>query len=586
MRQPLLLSALLFGAFAALSAQTQPSFEMYGTNSWTVAPSYAVVRGDFHNAGKQDVVYVGSTQSQTVFTMLTGNGDGTFQTPQTVASPDTFTNDLAVADVNGDGNLDLVAATNNALAVFYGNGNGTFQAGVQYTTTATPNSVAVGNFFSDGHTDVAVGDNKGNVELFKNVNGNSLVLTSSIAIASGTSTLVRAGNLNGNGLTGLGVLVEGQFSGTYSGVVYAVWNLGNGNFRADRLASYPSPFSLNVGSANGSGIDDILVSYYCDPSVPLGTSQTLSCTGIDIFYGMGNQTFIQRTAVTDPPDLAANSAPWPVDVNGDGIIDIVSAGYHKQIDGYSGLMVWLGNADGTFQQTPQYYFADTDNAGAIVPGDWTRNGMMSFIMLGGAGTEVYINGSDRAGCSTYTISPSVTVCQPINNTYAPSSVTVQANGYDTTPITAMQEYIDGTLEYSKPVTSFNTAFNLNPGTHLLVTKGWDQNGVSFRADRTITVFNGSPYPACAAAFGSANICLPSGTTSSSPVHILANGATDNIPTAAQLYIDGNLVVNNTTGATSYLDTTQSLSPGEHYLVFKMWDSNGGVYQATKTVTVN
>ena len=584
---------LWMGTAATLMAQSNvPSFEMYNPNYWTSAPSNVSVSGDFHNAGKQDVVYVGNTQSQKVLTMLTGNGDGTFQAPQTVASPTSFTDDLAAADINGDGNLDLVATTNSKLEVYYGNGNGTFQAGVVYATTAASSSVAVGNFFNDGYSDVAVGDQAGNVELFRNVDGKSLVLASTVNIASAsgtTSTLVRAGNLNGNGLTSLGVLVQGEFSGqfpgTNSGIAYAVWNLGDGNFSSDKLASYQSPFSLNVGSANGSGIDDILLSYYCDPSVPLGTSQTAACTGIDIFYGQGNQTLIQRTAVTDPPDLAANSAPWAVDVNGDGIIDLVSAGYHKEIDGDSGLMVWLGNPDGTFQQTPQYYFSDTDNAGAIVPGDWARNGMVGFVMVAGGESEIWVNASNRAACGTYTISPSVTACQPVNNTYSPSPVTVQANGYDTTPITALQEYIDGTLKYSQPVTSFDTTFALGLGTHLLVTKGWDSSGRNFVADRTITVFNGSPYPVCAAAAGTANICLPSGTTSSSPVHILANGATDVIPSAAQLYIDGDLVVNNS-GATSYVDTTQSLSSGMHDLVFKMWDVNGDVYQATKTVTVN
>ncbi len=582
----LALAALLGSGAAAIHAQSTPSFEMYGLNSWSVAPSVPIVRGDFHNAGKLDVVYAGNSQSQTVLTMLTGNGNGTFQPPQTVATPSTFTNDLVAADINGDGNLDLVDITDNGLEVFYGNGNGTFQPGIEYATTATALSVTTGNFFNDGYTDVAVGDKDGNVEMFKNVDGKSLVLTSTVQIANSTDTVqnqVRAGNLDGNGESDLGVLVQ---VGDDPGEVYAVWNQGNGTFNPVKLASYPSPLWLNVGNANGSGIDSIVASYYCDPSVPLGTSQTATCTGIDIFYGQGDQTLLRRTVVTDQPDLASNSPVWPVDVNGDGIIDLVSAGYHQQIDGYAGLMVWLGNANGTFQQTPQYYFSDTDNAGAIVPGDWNRDGMMGFVMPWGAGTEVWINGDNRAACATYTISPSVTVCQPVDQTYSPSPVTVQANSYDTDTVTQMQEYVDGTLKYSEPVTSFNTTFPVSDGTHLFVTKGWDASGRDFVADRTITVYSGTPYPACPAAVGTANICLPSGTSSSSPVHILANGATDVIPSAAQLYIDGTLVVNNTTGATSYVDTTQTLSAGTHDLVFKMWDGSGNVYQATKTITVN
>jgi hypothetical protein len=587
--------AALLGATASLSlsAQTPATFEMSALDSWSVSGNSIIVRGDFHNAGKLDVVYVGNTSSQTVLTMLTGNGNGTFQNPVTVATPAGEPSDLTVADINGDGNLDLIATLGDSIQVFYGNGNGTFQAGVTYATTAYADTVTTGNFFNDGRTDVAVGDKDGNIEFFKNVDG-TLVLTTTVDLDYGstvTFNTARAGNLLGNGDTSLGVLVEG---GSYAGTVYAVWNNGNGTFTPAKLTSYPSVLGLNVGNANGSGIDSIIVNYYCDPSVPLGTSQTATCTGIDIFYGQGDQKLDQRTVVTDQPDLAEYPV-WPVDVNGDGIIDLVSAGYHTQLDGNAGLMVWLGNADGSFQQTPDYFFSDTDNAGPIVPGDWNRDGMAGFIYTWGSGTEVFINGDDRGACGTYTISPSVTVCQPVDQTYSPSPVTVEANSYDTTPVTAMQEYIDGTLEYSKDVTSFDTTFPVTDGTHLFVTKGWDSSGRDFVADRTITVYSGTPYPACPATPGTANICLPSGAASSTPVHILANGGTDAIPTAAQLYIDGDLVVNNEgycvsngycQGGTSYVDTTQSLSSGTHDLVFKLWDTNGDVYQASKTVTVN
>jgi hypothetical protein len=158
----------------------------------------------------------------------------------------------------------------------------------------------------------------------------------------------------------------------------------------------------------------------------------------------------------------------------------------------------------------------------------------------------------------------------------------------------MQEYVDGTLDYSEDVTSFDISLPLSLGEHALVTKAWDDTGLSFRSDRTINVYSGTPGPACAAAYESASICLPGGTTSTSPVQIVANGWAAYIPTAAQLYIDGDLVVNNQgcdseggcDGGTSYVDTTQNLSSGTHDLVFKLWDADGNEYTAQKSITVN
>src|SRR5690348_16537464 len=73
---------------------------------------------------------------------------------------------VAVGDFNGDGKMDL-AVTNsfnssgNTVTVLLGNGNGTFQARVDYATGAFPQAVAVGDFNGDQKQDLAVANNDG-----------------------------------------------------------------------------------------------------------------------------------------------------------------------------------------------------------------------------------------------------------------------------------------------------------------------------------------------------------------------------------------------------------------------------------------
>jgi hypothetical protein len=65
---------------------------------------------------------------------------------------------VAVADVSGDGKPDVVVANFNAntVSVLAGNGDGTFQARVDYTTGAEPRSVAVADVSGDGKPDLVV----------------------------------------------------------------------------------------------------------------------------------------------------------------------------------------------------------------------------------------------------------------------------------------------------------------------------------------------------------------------------------------------------------------------------------------------
>ena len=612
----ILTASLLAGSALALAAQSTPSFELSRDTSeeqTKQALLTQVITGDFNNDGKPDYIVAGGSSPQDLV-LREGNGDGAFQAPRilgTAAYP--YIVDMAVADLNNDGKLDLVVVSNdyseNAIdangttapgvfQVFLGNGDGTFQTPVSYSTPYTPFSLAVADFNGDGRKDIAIGDYNGQAEIWNNSGSGALVLAKSISILNGnTAVQVRAGQFDGDGISHLAAAVGSN------GVAIA-WNDGKENFTkqwVDTNAGGTVLF-INVGQIAQDGRDDILASYEC---IQPGTHEPPPClSAIDVIYGEGGQKTVVKTAVTVPDgdfNGQLTGLPWAADVNGDGFADIVTG--VLTTDKPNGLQVWLAKPDGSFSQTPISFNASTQSVDwngttlSIAPADFNRDGMMDFVgaLPSDEQTEIYLNAGPRAACGSSEIPYTVTECFPVNDPYSPSPVTVEARASSPeSPISAMQVYIDGAEDYSTSSASFDRQFSLNDGAHRIVTKAWTESGVSFRTNRTITVYSGTPGSVCPTAESAAAICLPAGVTSASPVHILANGWTPNVPTSAQLYIDGDLVVDekpcnipgNSCEGTSYVDTSQSLSSGTHTLTFKLWDNAGKVYTAQKTVTVN
>src|ERR1039458_5842438 len=99
---------------------------------------------DLNKDGKPDLVvsnFSGGINGFGELGILLGNGDGTFQPAVIYNSAYSYNlMSMAVADVNGDGNLDLLVANECAdaacasgdVGVLLGNGDGTFQPGVPY----------------------------------------------------------------------------------------------------------------------------------------------------------------------------------------------------------------------------------------------------------------------------------------------------------------------------------------------------------------------------------------------------------------------------------------------------------------------
>ena len=146
----------------------------------TVPPEYsflhrAISLGDFNGDGFVDaaIVTIDSFTGIESVQILLGNGDGTFALGQQITPVATFPRLIlsapiptpmsfftpTIADVNGDGILDILEPNTGSVQILYGNGDGTFQAPVTFTAPSQNFTMAaVADFNFDGIPDMALSD--------------------------------------------------------------------------------------------------------------------------------------------------------------------------------------------------------------------------------------------------------------------------------------------------------------------------------------------------------------------------------------------------------------------------------------------
>ncbi|HEV3082642.1 MAG TPA: VCBS repeat-containing protein, partial [Gemmataceae bacterium] len=321
--------------------------------------------GDFNNDGKLDVLAFDSSGLGNAYLTL-GNGDGSFQSPTQVSTEPL--GDVVVGDFNHDGNLDFACAdrdniTNVSIAVYLGNGDGTFQAPKQMVEPFNFGSMVAGDFNGDGKLDLALSAEPLGVTTVYIFQGNgdgtfqNPVLTPLTDVTHGVT--LTAADLNHDGKADLVALR----AWTPSTTIDILLSNGDGTLRETASMKLGEELAgAAVGDLNGDGIPDLVVADHTDQVSPSGYWR---------LQGKGDGTF--QTPVFTPTTFVTSAAVLR-DLNGDGKLDLVMFDLTES----SKFTISLGDGHGAFTEGASYTDAPGSYSGAL--GDFNGDGKVDIVM--------------------------------------------------------------------------------------------------------------------------------------------------------------------------------------------------------------
>lgn len=284
-----------------------------------------------------------------------GQSDGSLAAPIFTATG-SWNGVPALADFNGDGNLDLAVARYGAdmhsgdVLVLAGNGDGSFTATQVLTLDDTPANVAAADLNGDGNADVVVAGMFGSevrAWLGDGAGGFSASIDSGPGgdQMRGAYSMVSA-DFNADGVVDLALTSDNNQ--TQSLGVSLLFGNGDGSFTlAEQIDLGNCWLNLMAGDFNQDGLTDLAFT---------GTYQMQANRVAVMLNDAANPGQLQAPVMSST-ELSGITCAAIGDFNADGQIDVAAAGL---LPGYGqyGITILLGNGDGTLAAGNVYGTSD------------------------------------------------------------------------------------------------------------------------------------------------------------------------------------------------------------------------------------
>jgi hypothetical protein len=381
---------------------------------------------DFNGDGLEDLAYANATGDILV---ALSNGDGTFGTPKSIGLPAAVCPEYygAAGDINGDGIVDLVIPYGGDAACTYmsggapsgywvalGKGDGTFQTPVFTVFGTELYSVNLADLNGDGNLDLLINDAPlvigfGFQVSFVPGNGdgtfnaaNPTVVESSYVVSN-----VTTGDINGDGKQDI-VLSEEEVYGsdTTTGGILTITGNGDGTFNKPSLIASGNWFlGLQTADMNNDGNPDIVATLYQTPGQPV------DYYGMVTLLGYGNGQF---TGPYNSLESLGSTLPLVGNFYNDGSVDVMTeTGYGPALfigQGGASLALTTSGASIPFGQAETL----TATIAATLTGRPAATGIVSFY----DGTTLLGTGTLNAGVATFTTASLATGNHSITAVYA------------------------------------------------------------------------------------------------------------------------------------------------------------------------
>ena len=401
----------------------------------------SIALGDLNGDGNPDVV-VGNSGSRNISVLL-GNGAGAFAAPVLVNALGSSPMAIAIADMNGDARQDIVTANlTGEVSILLGNGTGAFPGpSLNFPAGTSPAAMAIADFNKDGKPDVLTA-NSGSADIYIQTNQ----WITDTTPPNGIAIIKTTANVN-SGLAG--ALAKDIYT-TLDGIIAAV-NAAP-NTAPGFYDNYTNVLQVSVSygcndtdtgcqqmqySVNGGGWSRWeklpLGAYNFNITLPAGDG--VKDVQLRFADGSGNVSAIVSDSIT--LDTIAPSGTLLI-ANGAAVINsysAVSIDYNCSDAGGSGCAAVVGGFGGSVTSNP--YGATNFDSNGIAKYTWNMGA------INGTKTET-VQFSDLAGNLSATITDSI-----ILDTIAPAAPLIQLPatqfGNNTRPL------ISGTAEANSTV---------------------------------------------------------------------------------------------------------------------------------------